>query len=353
MKKQTYIPFFLLVYTLFLLLPNSLFAKSEEIEKTIQKSFPIEKTGSLTISNQFGKVDLISHDKKTVEVTVKIIVDAGNEDKSKRKLEEIEIDFSATSSSVEMKTSFEKGKNNFNGSFQIDYTVKAPASLVLDLHNQFGDVFIGEWSGNTNIEVEYGNLTVGKLLADVNEISLQFSKGSIGLINKGNVKLAYADKFNLDKTKELTIRSSFSDYEIQTAEKIDCKSEYDEVEIENVNRIALDASFSSVKIGKLYVHGDVSNEYGSIKIGQVSKGFEGLDLENSFASIKVDFEQGTSFTFECEAEYGDVSVPSGSDIRIDKKDHSEHYLKGKVGSGENLPHVSVEVDYGSANLSFE
>jgi hypothetical protein len=32
---------------------------------------------------------------------------------------------------------------------------------------------------------------------------------------------------------------------------------------------------------------------------------------------------------------------------------SEHYLKGKYGSGDNLPNVYVEVDYGSATLAIE
>lgn len=334
-------------------MPNTLKAKSEEFEKTIEKSFTIAKTGSLKIDNQFGKVDLITHDKNTVEVVVKIIVDANSEEKSLKKLEQIDVEFNSTPNSLEMKTTFGKGKGSFNGSFQIDYVVKAPASLSLDINNQFGDVFIGEWKGNSSITVGYGNLTVGKLMAEVNEVTLEFSKGSVGLINKGKVELSYSDRFNLDKAKELSIQSSFSDYEIQTVEKLVCKSEYDEVEIENVNRLELNASFTSVKIGKIYVYGDISNEYGSVKIDWVSKGFEGLKLENSFAGIKVNFEQGTQFTFECEAEFGDVSVPSGSDIRIDKKDMSEHYLKGRYGSGDNLPNVYVEVAYGSAALEIE
>ena len=328
-------------------------AKSDEVEKTIEKSFTITETGSLKIDNQFGKVDLITHDKNTVEVVVRIIVEANNEEKSLKKLEQIDVVFNSSPSSLEMKTTFGKGSNSFNGSFQIDYTVKAPASLSLDLNNQFGDVFIGEWKGNTNIAVGYGSLTIGKLMAEVNAVTLEFSKGSVGLINKGEVELSYSDRFNLDKAKELTVRSSFSDYEIQTVEKLNCKSEYDDVEIENVNRIELNASFTSVKIGKIYIYGDISNEYGSVKINQVSKGFEGLKVENSFAGIKVYFEKGSEFTFECEAEFGDVSVPSGSDVRIDKKDMSEHYLKGKYGSGDDLPNVYLEVDYGSATLAIE
>jgi len=334
-------------------LPSTLLASSSEVEKTIEKSFTISNTGSLTIDNQFGKIDLITHDKNTVEVVVNITVDANNEDKSLKKLEQIDVVFKSTPNSVEMKTNFGSGKNNFNGSFSIDYTVKAPASLSLDINNQFGDVLIGEWKGNSNIKVGYGTLTAGKLMAEDNELTLEFSKGSVGLINKGNVELSYSDRFNLDKAKELSIRSSFSDYEIQTVEKLYCRSEYDDVEIENVNRIELDASFTSVKIGKIYIYGDITNEYGSVKIDMISKGFEGLKVENSFAGIKVNFEKDAKFTFECDAEFGDISIPSGSDVRIDKEDLSDHYLEGKYGSGDNLPNVLIEVEYGSASLRID
>lgn len=342
-----------MVFITFLLLPSDLLAKTEEFVKIIEKSFTIENTGSLKINNQFGKIDLISHDKNTVEIYVKITVEASSDEKSKKKLEQIDIVFNSYPTSVDAKTTFAKSRGNFNGNFSIDYIVKAPSSLSIDIKNQFGDVFINEWKGTSTIEVAYGNLTVGKLMAELNELTLEFSKGSVGLINKGSVELAYTDRFNLDKAKELVIRSSFSNYEIETVERLECKSEYDEVEIENVNRIELEASFSSVRIGNLHLVGELSNEYGAIKVKKVSKGFERLDIENSFASIKVDFETGSQFEFECVAEYGDVSIPNSAEIRIDKKDHSEHYLKGKVGSGEDLPNVNIIVEYGSAQIDID
>ena len=246
-----------------------------------------------------------------------------------------------------------KNNTNFKGSFSIDYTIKAPPTMILDLENQFGDVFVGEWEGPAEIEVQYGNLTAGKLKNERNSVELQFSKGSIGLINKGEIELAYADRFSLDRATELTVRSSFSQVEIETVEVLDVRSEYDGVEIGEVNRLNLDAGFSSVEIDKLYIQGDVSNEYGSIKIDWVSKDFEGLDVENAFASIKVYFEKGSQFTFECEAEYGDIDIPSGAEVRIDRKDHTDHYMKGYFGAETGVPHVSVEVDYGGARLDIK
>lgn len=353
MKKQIYLPYFLWAFILFLCLPNSVEAKQEEVSKTIEKTFTVNKDAKLVLSNQFGKIDLINHEKNEVEILIKIRVETSSREKAQKKLDQIKVDISGSATLVDVKTNFEKSRGNFNGEFSVDYTIKAPSSMTIDLRNQFGDVFVGEWTGSTNIDVQYGSLTVGKLNGESNEVDLQFSKGSIGLINKGNVELAYVDRFNLDRAKELVLRSSFSNVEIETIEKLDCHSEYDEVEIGEVNRIELDASFSSVEIGTLFVKGDLENEYGSIKVQKVSKGFEGLNIENSFASIKVYFEKGSQFTFECEAEYGDISVPSGAVVNIDRKDHSDHYLKGTYGSGSELPHVSVEVDYGGARLDIE
>ena len=338
---------------MFLCLPNEVAAKQEEVSKTIEKTIKVNKDAQLILSNQFGKIDLINHDKDEVEIYIKIRVESGNAEKAQKRLDKISVDIKGSPTLVNVKTNFEKSSNNFNGEFSVDYTIKAPSSMTLDLKNQFGDVFVGEWTGNTSIDVQYGSLTVGKLNAESNELVLQFSKGSVGLINKGNVELAYVDRFNLDRAKELVLRSSFSNVEIETLEKLDCHSEYDEVEIGEVNRVELKAGFSSVVIGTLFVKGDLENEYGSIKVEKVSKGFEGLNIENSFASIKVYFEKGSQFTFECEAEYGDISVPSGSTVSVDRKDHTDHYLKGTFGSGTNLPHVAVEVDYGGAKLDIE
>ena len=343
-----------MAFTLFLLLPNGVQAKSEELSKTVEKTIQVNKDGTLKISNQFGKIDLINNDKNEVEIFVKITVESSNEEKAKKKLDQIQIEIEGSSSLVELKTKFNNNNSGkFKGSFQIDYTIKAPSTMKLQLRNEFGDVYIGEWKGSTEITVEFGSLTAGKLTSENNEIDLQFSKGSIGLLNKGNVELAYADRFNLDRAKELMLRSSFSHIDIETVERLDCRSEYDEIEIDEVNRLEMNASFSSVDIGNLHVKGDLSNEYGSIKVRKVSKGFEGLEVENSFASIKIYFEKGSVFTFECEAEFGDISLPDGANVTMDRKDHTDHYLKGSVGSGSNMPHVNVEVDYGSARLSFE
>jgi len=352
MKKQAYIQSFLWAFTFFLLLPNLVVASTEELSKTVEKTIQVNKEGVLKISNQFGKVDLINHDKNEVDIFVKITVEASNAEKAQKKLDQIKIQINGSMSAVDIKTILEKG-SNFNGSFSIDYTIKAPASMNLTLNNQFGDVFIGEWTGQTDISVEYGSLTIGKLIGDNNEVDLQFSKGSIGLINKGIVKLAYVDRFNLDKSKDLTVKSSFSQIDIETIEHLECHSEYDGIEVGDVNRVELNASFSAVKIGKLHIKGDLNNEYGAIKISSVSKNFEGLDIENSFASIKITFEKGSQFTFECNAEFGDISLPGSAEINKDIKDHSGHYLKGKVGSGTSTSNVSVDVDYGSASLSID
>jgi hypothetical protein len=338
---------------LFLLLPNNTIASSEELSKTIEKTIKVNKDAVLKISNQFGKIDLINQDKNEVEIFVKITVESSNVDKAQKRLDQIDVKISGSMSLVDIKTVLEKSGSNFNGSFSIDYTIKAPATMNLSLHNEFGDVFIGEWAGPTTIDVQYGSLTVGKLLNESNELELQFSKGSVGLINKGELNLSYVDRFNLDKSKDLILKSSFSKVDIETLEHLDCHSEYDGIEIGEANRIELKASFSAVKIGKLHLRGDLSNEYGAIKIASVSKGFEGLEIENSFASIKVTFEKGSQFNFECNAEFGDISMPGEADVRIDKKDISEHYLKGKVGDGSDLPNLNIEVEYGSASIDID
>jgi len=293
---------------------------------------------------------LISWDQNRVEIFIEVKVEAKNQEKATKKLGLIEINISGSENNVEIKTHLNKS-GNFNGEFSIDMKIKAPASLNLDLENQFGDVIISEWTGPANIAVEYGTLTASKLSSEAVSIELEFSKGNIGLLNKAEIDLQYAGKFSVNKAIELDLESEFSHIDIEAAERLKINSQYDSYTIGQANRVDFEGEFTGFEIDKLYVAGKIGNEYGNIRINFVSKSFEMLDLSNSFSNIKVYIEKGASFNFELNSEYGDVSLMNdNTHIKIDRKDNSEQYLEGTYGTGDKKGRVIVDVEYGNASL---
>lgn len=285
-----------------------------------------------------------------MEITVEVNVESNNEEKAQKRLDQIEVIISGSDNMVKVITELNNKNGNFKGEFSIDMKIKAPATMVLDLDNEFGEVVITEWDGPADINVEFGSLTANKFTSDQVSINLEFSKGNIGLLNKAEIDIEYGDKFTLDKAKELDIRGEFSNVDIGTVERITINCEYGEFELEQANQVNFNGEFTGFTLGKLFKRGDFVNEYGSIKISFVSKSFEELILNNSFSSIKVYFEKGSYFDFDLSSEFGGISVMDGADIKIDKEGIGEHIIKGSYGSGVNKSLVTAEAEYGEITL---
>src|SRR5690606_27179640 len=92
-----------------------------------------------------------------------------NEDKVQKKLDEIRVEFNASSSIVSAKTLFENSKwgwswgNSSNVSMEINYTVKVPVNNSVDFKNDYGGINLDKINGNANISCDYGKLHLGEL----------------------------------------------------------------------------------------------------------------------------------------------------------------------------------------------
>ena len=340
----------LLAVVCLLILPKQLNAKSEEVTKTYAETYEVNANATLKLANQFGKINLISWDKNQVEIIVEVNVEANNEDKAQKKLNQITVMISGSANMVKVITELNSKGGNFKGEFSIDMNIKAPASMILDLSNEFGDVIITDWDGPADINIEFGSLTANKFTSDNVIINLEFSDGNIGLLNKAELNLEFAGKFNLDKAKELELDAEFSQVDIESVERITVSAEYGGLDIGQANQVDFNGEFTGFSLGKLYKRGDFRSEYGAIKIKFVSKSFEELKLNNSFSGIKVYFEEGSAFDFELSSEFGGISVMDGATVKIDKEGIGEHYLKGYYGSEDNRSKVTAESEYGDISL---
>jgi hypothetical protein len=340
----------LLAVTCLLILPKQLIAKSEEVSKIYIESFDVNANATLKLSNEFGKINLISWDLNRVEINVEVSVEASNEEKAQKKLNQIEVIISGSDNLVKVITELNSKNENFKGEFSIDMEIKAPASMTLDLSNEFGDVIITDWDGSADINIEFGSLTATKFTSENVTINLEFSDGNIGLLNKAELDIEYAGKFTLDKAKELELSAEFSQIDIESVERITVSTEYGGLDIGQANQVDFDGEFTGFSLGKLYKRGEFNSEYGSIKIRFVSNSFEELVLNNSFSGIKVYFEEGSAFDFELLSEFGGLSIMDGANVKIEKEGIGEHYLKGYFGSENNNSSVRAESEYGDITL---
>lgn len=83
----------------------------QEFTKTVKKEFPINATGTVDLSNKYGKVDVHTWERDRVKIDVTIVVDARSESTAQEVFNRIQIDFSNDDSFVKAETSIETNKS--------------------------------------------------------------------------------------------------------------------------------------------------------------------------------------------------------------------------------------------------
>ncbi|MCK5702703.1 MAG: hypothetical protein KAI29_16175, partial [Cyclobacteriaceae bacterium] len=165
---------------------------AQEATKRISKSFNINSTTKIEIKNKFGNVIINKWDKNVLDLKVKIEAKGKSDSKTQKILDAIEIDISDRISSGQLSIETEIGSISGNSSFSVHYEINMPNTNPLKLSNSFGNVYMGSYKGNLDVEVKYGQLMAEDL--DNASIRLDFSnsKCEIETLKSGKLDLRYS-----------------------------------------------------------------------------------------------------------------------------------------------------------------
>ncbi len=322
-------------------------------ERKVSERFPVNSTTTLTLENKFGKVHVNTNQGQEIQVDVTIIGKATSPTKAKQIADGVEIDI-RSGNDIQIKTeanssgSWKNGWGNNgitaltskdrNSSFEIIYQVSMPKDVPLRIKNNFGDTYLGDHEAGLLLEIGYGHLKTGRLTGkSKKEIEIKFGDGTsqIEFLEIGEVKAA------------------FSDLEIKAAGELEFEGKNGAFEIGRVNRIQGSSAYASFKLGVLEKFLDMTSRFdGSFEVGEVSAGFDRIELESSHGEAEFYFANNASFLFEVETGFGNLKT-DGSKTQFTKKieDNNSAEYAGSYGSQAN-PSARVEVKAKFSNVSF-
>ena len=165
------------------------FVPRAEAREEWKKSYTVAADGQLTIENTNGKIVVRPGTGAAVEILATRIAKAGSDDAAKKLLTETKIDESVTGSSVRL--SSRGTRMNFGGGqYQVNYEVRAPAGITLNLSATNGTIDVSEWNGRVEMSATNGTLTGVSLKGQV-EASTTNGKIDVRLaaLNEGGVNL--------------------------------------------------------------------------------------------------------------------------------------------------------------------
>lgn len=345
---KTYFNIFVL---LFLISQNLLANESPFVEETkvLEKTYNVHSNANLSINNKYGNVTMTTWDKNVIEIRVEIKVDGRDNNAVKEKLNSITVDFSGTASNVSAVTRINSINSGKKTNISIHYTVKLPKTNSIELRNQYGNLFLDELKGASNISVDYGNVTVGKLHNAINNFNLDYvTTAKIDYVKSAIIDIDYS-KLEISKADVLTLNADYTDVTLGEINDLINNMDYGNLNVKKIEKVSNNADYTNVKIGTL-THSFVSSgDYGAISIQRINKGFDKIIINSDYSGVNLGIDASAGYSIIANMQYGDLNYPSNVTMSKRIVKNTSSYYEGKAGNGSGT--IEIKMSYGGAKIS--
>lgn len=334
--------------------------------KEMTKEFKITPETRVELSNKYGKIDIKTWEKDSVVIEIKIRI----EEKKLSKLEEAikSIDFDITNSQhfLIVKTDVERNKSSIgkeikkfketllksDGNIQVDYTVWMPSANQLRVENKFGDVYIGDYMGEVEINLSNGNLKAHDLEGNV-DLILNFADVTINKVENARLDCNYSDVY-IKEAGSIRSNSKSSEFEFQTLRDLNADSRRDKFRIREAEMLEARSSFSNFRITALKDRLKIRADYGNIEIEETVSDFSDVTLDTKSTDVYVYFESDSKFNFDITHIKAEVDYCREMEI-VDEESTGENDKQirqtGYFGASSDISvKLHINANSGSINI---
>ena len=325
------------------------FKDSKLFTKIVKSSSDFE----LEITTKHGNISIETWEKDSISIEAKVEVQTSNLDRLKSILDDININFSSHTDYLAVTTEWNDASKGIKNdilkifgeqSVKVNYIIKVPSSISMDINNKYGNINMGNFNGELKLNVSHGNISV-RNITKLKSIKLKYGKLRAKKISKGDIYVRFA-KVKIDEVDNLDIDCASSEVEIKNANRLVIKSLSDEIEIENANYVQVNASFSDIEIEKLKNSIKGKIKHGNLGIDLVNDYFSEISLNGQNTDIELNFTPSSSFEYFVQLEKGEsFIVPSnGNNLKTEDYFDNIHQYEGTFSKGtykENSPKIRI------------
>lgn len=315
---------FILFVSAFLLLINTV-TLADEFTKKYEKNYPVNREAQLIIDNRYGDITINTWEQQEVKIVVTITAESKKEEKANRFFEQVNIKFTHSPEMVKAITSFASKKFSVKD-FSVDYMIYAPGSLVFDLKNKFGDIYLPDLGGSLFLYLAYGEFDFGRLLNEKNTLKISYSEGNIETMTGGSIDLAYSE-LSIENLYNVRLNSSFSEIDLESVDVVDIYSKYDEYELESANVVKLDCSFTEFSLAMLNTTFTGDLDYGELMINNTGTAVDDIIINTKFTDVSCGLTNNISWIFNAITEFSDMEFEASHPFisQIEKNSYKKNY----------------------------
>jgi hypothetical protein len=333
--------------------------------KTFTKSFALDKSDKVNLSNMYGSITIKIWDKNEIKVDADIKAYANTESEAQKLLDDVSVKATKEGDQVTFKTSMEEhngnwGRGSNNGKkwrreVKIYYTVYMPKNNALNVSQEYGTIAMDDFNGPTNLRVQYGSIMGGDLNNANNYISAQYAGAKFNDINQAKIKVEYGGGLTIGTIGTLDLQSQYTSVKITTIKNSgNIRHEYGGgINITNANNLTLNAHYIRTAINTLTGNVVAKLEYGGLSVANVETSVKSFNVTSDYATINLGFDTNYNANFTVSSDYS--SFKYGSSVTAKKLGDEKGYsssksYSGQIGKGSAANNVTVKAEYGSVTF---
>lgn len=310
-------------------------------EETISRNFSAKTLNTLHIENKYGEVKVENWDKQEISIRVNIWVESNKTLTEERIFNNINIDFREEGETLVAKTefgrffSFMRMSNSLlrSGELHIDYLVKVPVTLNLEIALKNGNIILYKRDGNVKVELQDGVLTTQELYG-TNSMMLKGANAKITTVN--NLKLHMRNgSVSINKINELIADTYSVEMKLNEVGVLNAESIRDKIKISKIKgTVSFVSNMSALKVDSLLSDGFFSSDYGSLYINKLGEKFDKVKIAGKGADLFVDIKDTTTRIAVNHHQSTDLDIASRFKMNMSFGENNKNFIStGKSGEG--------------------
>ncbi len=302
--------------------------KVYERNHLIKKDFDARSIDNLKVTNKHGFVYLSSWNEETIEVDIMVNMETRYESNLEDFLKLVSFEDRRYNKTIHFKTTF---SDDFfsNNPFTINYLIKIPARLNLDIHNTIGDVKIDSISGSVELKHSYGNLELTRIATDKNhKLDLAFTEGLVDHFGTITANLNNCT-LNINNGSKLTGQTTYCMTGITNVASLNLQTNTDRLTINQVDSLTLKGTQFIGKINNLSTYLFCELEKGQLTVG-TTPSIKELTISNKQVNTSVSIPANVTYLINGEVTNGSFTHPTPQELQLFKEGKVISF-SGKVG----------------------
>lgn len=337
---------------------------SVEQHRHLSRRFSAGKGRAFALDTRYGRVQIYAWNKQDIKVETDLVARAETPAAAAQILGALSVqylDYDASTGGSSVSSQFGaalRGKCGGGRRYEVNYTIWMPRTTALRVAASFADVtLVGDWQGNTQLAVEYGNLRTARLDGARNVVRIANGDATIPHVKQASVEANYAH-LRLTEGEQVELRTNYSDVDMGTVRDLTVHSKYGDVALGTVRNLRGSSGYSHFSVDKLSEGLDMAVRYcPDFEVRDMGANFRQINLDGGFSTIRLGFAEATpSFQFDVTTEQGQLLVDKNL-VRVLSSGGSSEGVADVLGVyGGRVPargagSVNIKVRHGSVRFS--